>query len=67
MPSAGVFANAADEIGRQRAPIDELGSNGRYYLVTQAVREGSLLNFNEVVHKYDTLFKQDRTSTLIVR
>jgi len=38
-----------------------------YYLVTQAVRAGSLLKFNEVVSKYDTLFKQDRNSTLIVR
>jgi hypothetical protein len=35
--------------------------------VTQAVRAGSLLKFNEVVSKYDTLFKQDRNSTLIVR
>ena len=56
---------------RLRVPIETAGpadrGERRYYLVTQAVRAGSLLKFNEVVSKYDTLFKQDRNSTLIVR
>jgi len=38
-----------------------------YYAITQAVRSGDLNSFKETTQRYETLFKKDKTLTLINR
>lgn len=38
-----------------------------YLALTQAVRQGDLVEFNRVVKKYDAIFRMDKTFTLIQR